>query len=563
MEARKAARKHVLLNALKYGKAEPGRILGKILGECPELKKDIQGLKETIKEVVDEVNALPKERIEEELKKNAPEMLEERKEEKKSLPELKNTERNIMMRFEPSPSGSLHIGHSYVLSLNAEYCSKYNGKLILRIADTNPANIDPDAYSMIPEDAEWLSEDSISQVIIQSDNIESYYNHALEMIDRGHAYVCTCSAEDFRGFSKRKEECPCRKNTPERNAELWKLMFTKFMEGEAVLRFKTDMKHKNPAMRDFPLARISEEEHPRQGRKYRVWPLMNFSVACDDYDGAITHVLRAKDHADNARRQEYIQHAMGWFVPQTQFVGRINFLGLNLSSSETRQLIEKGRYSGWDDIRLPFLKALRRRGYQPGAFRRYAVEVGVTLADKKVAMEEFFKALNAYNKELIDPHAERHFFVEQPVEAVIEGAPEQSVELDLHPDSRKGGRGFMTGEKFFISKQDLESAKEGELVRLMDCLNFRKKGDKLVFDSLEYENYKIEGKRIIHWLPAGKKDDLFEVEVVMPDSSRRTGLGEEAMRKLKTGDIVQLERFGFCRLDREEGNRLVFWYGHR
>ena len=563
MDPKEVIRKHALSNALKYGKAEPGNIIGKVIGEMPELKKDMDSLKSMIGDAVVEVNRLSKEKIEAELKKSAPEMLEKKKEEKKELPELKDLGEKVVMRFAPSPSGPLHIGHAYVLGLNSEYCRLYKGRLIIRIEDTNPANIDPSAYDMIVRDAQWLTKNGIAEVSIQSDRLEHYYSHALEMIEKGHAYVCMCPAEEFRGLAQKKQACPHRKHNIEKNTALWQRMFSDFKEGEAVLRIKTDIKHKNPAMRDFSLMRINEEEHPRKGRKYRVWPLMNFSVACDDNDSGMTHILRGKDHVDNAKKQELIQNAMGWNVPHTLFVGRINFIGLNLSASETRKMIEEGKYEGWDDIRLPFLGALKRRGYQQEAFIKYALSVGVSLTDKRVDKDEFFKALNSFNRDVIDPKSYRYFFVEQPVEVRIEGAPKQSVELDLHPDSRKGGRKFSTGDSFFLQKKDLDSIKDKEIVRLMDCLNFRKEKGKIVFDSLRYEDYKGKGSRIIHWLPAGKKDNLFEVEVMMPDGSRVTGLGEEPMKKLKTGDVVQLERFGFCRLDKEQGNRMIFWFAHR
>ncbi|MCX8147227.1 MAG: glutamate--tRNA ligase family protein, partial [Candidatus Woesearchaeota archaeon] len=337
-KVRDIIKKHALLNASKYGKADSSKIISKVIGEMPKLKENINSLKAAISEIVSSINKMKKEDIEKEIR-NLGIGEQAEKKEKKGLPELHNAENGVVMRFAPSPSGPLHIGHAYVLALNSEYCRKYKGKLILRIEDTNPANIDPHAYIQIPEDAKWLTNGNIAEIVIQSDRLENYYSYALQMIDKGIAYVCTCSSDDFKQYSLKKEECPCRSNSVDKNFELWKKMFSDFNEGDAVLRFKTDMKHKNPAMRDFPLMRICDEEHPRKGKKYRVWPLMNFAVACDDYDLGVTHVLRGKDHADNAKRQEFIQHAMGWPVPETLFVGRINFEGLNLSCSETRQMI--------------------------------------------------------------------------------------------------------------------------------------------------------------------------------------------------------------------------------
>ncbi|PIN86024.1 glutamate--tRNA ligase [Candidatus Woesearchaeota archaeon CG10_big_fil_rev_8_21_14_0_10_44_13] len=556
-------RKYVLQNSLKFGKTDPSRIIGKVLGENPSLRGKVEEVTAEIIRSAKEIDGLSEDQKRKEIGRIAPAMLEKRKEEKKELPELRDVGPKVIMRFAPSPSGPMHLGHAYVLGLNSEYCRKYRAKLILRIEDTNASNIDPIAYTQLPEDAKWITKNNISEVCIQSERMETYYDHALSMLEKGFAYICTCSSEGFKKFSEKKQECPCRKNTPEKNIRLWKDMFKKFEEGDAVMRFKTDMKHNNPAMRDFPLMRINDDEHPRTGKKYRVWPLMNFAVTVDDHELGVTHTLRAKDHADNAKRQEFIQHAMGWNVPRSIFVGRINFLDLDLSCSATKERINKGEFSGWDDIRLPFLVALKRRGYQPEAFIRYALDVGVTLTDKKVSKEDFFKAISAFNKEVIDPKAYRYFFVEDPVEITIEGAHEQDVELDLHPENKKGGRKFSAGKRFFVAKKDFDDFREGRLYRLMDCLNFRKEGKKLVFHSKDYERYRSEGAKIIHWLPAEDRKMLVKAEVLMDDGTTREGLAEEALSKVEEGKVVQFERFGFCRMDKDLNTKMVFWWGHR
>lgn len=573
-ETKKIITKYVLQNAVKFnGNANSGAIISKVIGEEPELKDKAKELMKEINNIVKEINSLNLEEQRKRLEKIAPELLEEKEAVEKQLPELSVIKgQEVIMRFEPSPSGPLHIGHAYVLGLNALYCRKYNGKLILRISDTNQGNIAEESYELIPEDARWLTDDGIAEVVIQSNNMDDYYEHALMLMEKHHAYVCQCSQEDFKTYSLEKEECPCRKNSVEQNIKKWHAMFdeSKVKEGEAVVRLKTDMKHPNPAMRDFPLLRINDDEHPRHGKKYRVWPLMNFSVAVDDHTEGITHILRAKDHADNAKRQRYIFEYLDWSIPETLFVGRINFKGLEISCSKTRKLIEDGTYSGWDDIRLPFLLPLRKRGYRPEAFLDYAEEVGVTLNDKSVEGYEFFKHINSLNKKIIEEKADRYFFVEYPVEIEIENCPEIKAELDLHPDLRRGGRVFQTKGKFLITKHDFENIPHDEIIRLIDLLNFKKikfkeKGrekEKFVFVSEEYEDYKKTKQkgRIIHWLPADEKH-LIDVKVIMDDKTERIGKAEPLVDKLKEGDIVQFERFGFCRLENEKEN--IFWFGHK
>jgi len=555
-------RKLVLQNAVKYnGKANPGAVIGHLLGKDPSLKDRMKELSKDINEIIKEVNKLPLEKQAEELKKTAPELLEEKKEAKeRTLPKLNNAKGKVIMRFEPSPSGPLHVGHAYVLGLNSEYCREYNGELYLRISDTNPDNIYEPAYELIKEDAQWITKNNVKQFLIQSERLDIYYKYMEKLLSMEKAYVCECDSEAYKKLSLQQQACPCRELPKEEQLKRWKKMFSGYKEGDAVVRVKTDLQHKNPAMRDFPVFRINDSNHPRQKNKYRVWPLMNMAVAVDDIEMGITHIIRAKDHHDNAIRQKYIFDYLKKPFPETIFVGRINFEGMPVSCSKTRPLIEDGTYSGWDDIRLPFLQALKRRGYTPDAFIKYAIDVGISLSDKKVTREEFFKTINSFNKDAIDSAALRYFFVWNPKEITIENAPEQVLELDLHPDNKKGGRKFRVNGKFYITGDDFDSLKEGRLYRLMDCLNFTKNGSKLVFHSLAYRGYKEKGEKIMHWLPKAKAND---VEVLMEDNKVIKGLGEEGMKSVKEGQVVQLERYGFARCDKKEKNKLIFWFTHK
>lgn len=563
-------RKYALQNAIKFnGKANPGAVIGRLISEKPELKAQLKDLQATIQQIIHEVNQLSVEEQTVQLQKFAPELLkEETKERKKEFKELEGVKKGvkIVMRFAPSPSGPLHIGHAYVLGLNYAYTQKYHGEFILRIEDTNPANISPDAYDLIPQDAQWLTHNNVKKILIQSERMELYYTYAVRLLEEGHAYVCTCPAEEFRELAKSKVVCPCRKNHQRENLQRWKKMGTSFKEGEAVVRFKTDIIHKNPAMRDFPILRISEVEHPRQGKKYRIWPLMNFAVAIDDLDLSVTHTLRGKDHADNAKKQEFIHAALKHPTPHAINVGRINFISddekIQVSCSATRPHIESGYFTGWDDPRIPFLLALKRRGYQPEALIKYALSVGISLNDKTVEMKEFFKTLNAFNKEILEPLSYRFFFVKNPVKIGIEHAPCLDLDLNLHPDNKKGGRIFSTNDAFYIQQEDVDHLSDGKLHRLMDCLNFKKHGKKYTFDSREYEAFKTKGDKIIHWLPADKKH-LKDVEVLLENNTVITGFGEANLEKVSEGDIIQFERFGFVRLEKVEGNAYKFIFLHK
>jgi len=551
-------RKFALENAIKYnGKANQGAVIGHLLAEDHSLKSKLKEISPKIARIIKEVNALGVEKATAELMKIAPELLEEKKKgpQEKVLTELKNVGDKVIMRFEPSPSGALHIGHAYVLSLNSEYCKKYNGKLILRIADTNPENIYEPAYGIIEEDAKWITGDRVNEVLLQSQRLPIYYSYMEKLLDMDKVYICTCDPEHYKELNTQSKACPCRDLPKKEQQQRWKKMFKGYEQGEAVARVKTDLNHKNPAMRDFPIFRINDSKHPRQGTKSRVWPLMNMAVTVDDIENKVTHVIRAKDHYDNAMRQRYLFDYLGKKFPEALFVGRINFEGMPVSATKTRKAIEAGTYSGWDDIRIPFLQALKRRGYQAGAFVRYAIDVGVSLTDKTVSRDEYFKVIDAFNKDCIDPQANRYFFISKPKKITLEGAPAQKIELDLHPQTRKGGRTFDIQSTFYIEEQDYDNIKEGKLYRLMDCLNFTKKGKKLLFHSLDYQTYKEKGEGIMHWLP----EETIPIHVLMPDNTLMKGMGEKGLSVLKVDTIVQLERFGFCRLDAKGS----FWFCQR
>ena len=170
-----------------------------------------------------------------------------------------------------------------------------------------------------------------------------------------------------------------------------------FKEGEAVVRFKSNMAHRNPAMRDFPLARINEAKHPIQGNKYRVWPLMNLVVAVDDMELGMTHIIRGKDHRDNAERQKMIYKIFKKKFPWTFFIGRLKFTDLILSKRKLTEGIKSGEFSGEEDERLPTIASLRKRGYKPEAFAKFAEQRGLTQVDKVMDSKEFFKLLDNFN----------------------------------------------------------------------------------------------------------------------------------------------------------------------
>lgn len=387
---------YALKNAIAYGgKANPGSVVSSLFNEGL-LKSEVKSVIPKIKNVIKEISKLSISKQKEEFEK-LKKIVSER-EVREGLPELSNAKRGVIMRFAPSASGPMHIGHAIVAALSINYVKKYGGKFYLRIEDTNPENIDSSSYKLLKEDGEWLSQ-GISKTIIQSDRMKIYYSYIEKIIGCGKAYVCECSGDLFRKFVKEKKDCPCRKGNLKTQKQKWKKMEDgTYSEGEAVLRFKSNMKNKNPAMRDFPLARINKSEHPRQKKKYSVWPLMNLSVAVDDIDLKMTHVIRGKDHRDNAERQKLIFKVFKRKFPWTAFIGKIHFKGLDLSITKFKELIKKGKYSGWDDPKLPTLISLKKKGYKPESILKLSEHLGISEVDKTLDSKDFFDLIDKFNK---------------------------------------------------------------------------------------------------------------------------------------------------------------------
>ena len=570
-------RKFALLNALQHGgKARASALVGRIINERQELKtrpKELEGL---INKVINEVNSLSSKEQKRILEENWPESLkkEKAKEEEKQLPQLPNANKyaQIVTRFSPNPDCVLHLGSARAIILSHEYARMYEGKFLLRFEDTDSKVKRPvlEFYGHIREDLAWLGCDADAE-FIQSDRLQIYYEYAERLLRKGNAYVCTCIPDQFRKKLLAKKPCNCRNLQPEENLERWRLMLDGgYSEGEAVVRVKTDVEHPNPAVRDWPALRIIDPmkyPHPRVGSRYRVWPLYNFSTGLDDHLLGITHIIRGKEHLTNKIRQEYMYRYLGWKYPEAIHYGRLKIKGAFLSKSKIVQGVSKGFYTGWDDPRLATFAALKRRGIMPGAIRKLMLDVGPKTADVTLSWETLY----AYNRKILDPISDRYFFVSEPTALEVKYIPKIfKPKLPLHPE--KPERGFReytvtpTRKRavFWISKKDADATKIGKVVRLMDLFNVKIDSvkDNLVEASFASEAYKEARKakaRLIHWIP---KDKELSCEVIMPDAFVNEGIAESVCKKLKPDDVIQFERFGFVRVDKND-EQLTAYFAHK
>lgn len=550
--------KYALQNALKYkGKANPGAVIGKVLAENPDLRGKAKEIGKEAAKIVSDINKLPLEKQENKLNEIAPELTERKEEAKeKDIFEFLGIRegQKVVTAFPPEPSKYPHIGHAKAIIVNYELAKRYNGMFYLRFEDTNPELADEEFYKIHMDNYQWLGIKP-DKIDYASDFMEEFYKYAEKIISENHAYVCSCSQETIKENRKNGIECQCR-YIHDKNLEKWHEM-QNARAGKYVLRLKGHMQSPNTTLRDPVIFRIIDTPHPRKKSKYRLWPTYDFESAVMDGIEGITHRLRSKEFELRNELQRLIQTMAGFRETKIYEFARFNLEGVESSGRLIREKLRKKELIGWDDPSLTTLVALRRRGFLPEAIREFVLSTGLTKTEAVLTWND----LTAHNRRMLDPKCNRYFFVESPMEIIIGNAPEQACELKLHPDfQERGSRKFKTNDKFYVTEKDLRELKEGRLIRLMDCLNFKKVKNKFVFDSLEYEKYKKHGDKIIHWLPAQK--DLVKIEVLMPDRKIAKGLAEPITGKLDVSDIVQFVRFGFCRLDAKKDNKLGFWYTH-
>ncbi len=572
-EIREAALRHAVHNAVTHeGKAQPGPVIGRIMAGFPVMRGKAREVNEIVSQVVSEVNLWSREKQVSVLEERWPELLESRKktEEKKTLPPLKNVERFEIAktRFAPNPDGALHLGSAEPIIFCDEYAKMYDGKFILRFEDTSPDVKTPinEIYGWIEEDLEWLGV-KVDEVYIQSDRIDIYYEYAVRLLEMGSAYVCTCTSQAFKELYMAKEACPCRSNSSEDNLERWmKMLDGTFQKGDAVVRIKTDIKHPNPAVRDWPALRIAESVHPRQGDKYRVWPLYNFSCAIDDHEMKVSHIIRGKEHEVNTTRQRYLSDYFGWEFPEIINIGRLGLEVGILSKSRIRRGIEDGSFTGWDDPRVGTLRSLKRRGIQPEAIREVMIQVGPKPINATLSWDH----IASVNRKIIEPKAQRFTFVRDPVNLKVTGIQgKHDVRLPSHPDHPEwGSRDYLVradkGEAVFIvSGKDTEKMRVGGFTRLMGLFNIEitHLGSGEIharFHSKSHQEARELDFPFVHWLPSGVG---IQARVVMSDASTARGIAEEGCKDLEEDSMIQFERFGFVRVDSK--SPFVAYYTHR
>ncbi|MFH1127093.1 MAG: glutamate--tRNA ligase [archaeon] len=541
------SRRFALQNAAQHGgKASRSAVLGSVLGSLPEARKDVPATMKIIEEIISEINSMTLVEQQKEIHALKIDTAPQKKE-KELLKDLPDVGKSVVMRFAPNPNGPLSLGHSRQALLNWFYVKRYKGKYILRLDDTDPKIKIPikEAYDWIVEDLAWLGIKP-DLIVRASSRFDIYYDYAEKLIGLGGAYVCTCPQETFRDLKKKAICCPCRDLGQKEQLARWKNMFSGYKEGEAVLRIKTDILHKNPAIRDWPAFRIVEKpQHPLVN--YRVWPLYDYASALDDHLLGVTHLIRGIDFLATKEKQGYLYKYFNWKYPKDLVTGKLLVVGIK-STSESRKLITEGKLSGWDDPRLGTLRALKRRGFSPQAIINFISDIGVKKSDIKVSE----KNLYSYNRKIIDSISPRYFFTEDPVGIDISKAPRANTALTIKGAiPAQEDRIIKVRDSVYIAKKDFDRYK-GKKVRLKEFAygildkTFTPENDS------EFDKDR-SNVQVIQWV---EKDDCIDLNIVMPDSTIIKGKAEQGIQGLNN-QVVQFERVGFVNLVKEKGSKKI------
>ncbi len=550
-------RKYALQNALEYnGNGKPSSVLGRIMSERKDLRSLAKKLSSLIESEVSIANGIASndgiETVKKILIKLNPDALVRKKQIRRTgLPDLLNSEnKKIILRFAPNPNGPLTLGHSRGIVINSQFAKKYNGKVVLRFDDTDTKVKPPmlEAYNWIEEEYEWISGSPADIIIRASERMPIYLDYAEKMISKGFGYVCRCSSGEFKKLRDAGEVSPYRNRSIEENLNDWSDMLTgKMKAGEGVVRVKTPTDLPNPALRDWPALRIQHGEHPIVGKKYKVWPLLDFQSAIEDHEQRVTHIIRGKDLMDSTRKQKLLYEHFGWDYPETMYWGRVKVFEFGgFSTSGMRKSIMESEYSGWDDLRLPTIKSLRRRGFDPSSLRSFWLDLGLTQKDISISMQ----TIESFNIKKIDPITPRRFFVRNPIKLKMAWKDKNIkfnniLKIPNHPNSTnlddvRKWRFNEFEETLFIENNDY--VKEDKF-RLKDFADVSKIDKYCEVESIERQ----DNRQIVHWL----LESISREAVLHIPEGNNTIIHEGVIENynLEEGKIYQFERVGFAKIE--------------
>ncbi|XP_047325344.1 glutamate--tRNA ligase, cytoplasmic-like [Impatiens glandulifera] len=484
----------------------------------------------------------------------------------------------VRLRFAPEPSGYLHIGHSKAALLNQYFAQRYQGQVIIRFDDTNPAKESNEFVENLLIDIETLGI-KYETVTYTSDYFPQLMALAEKLIQEGKAYVDDTPREQMQKERMDGIDSKCRNSTPEESMKLWKEMIAATERGlQCCVRGKLDMQDPNKSLRDPVYYRCNPIPHHRIGSKYKIYPTYDFACPFVDALEGITHALRSSEYHDRNAQYYRIQGDMGVRKVQIYEFSRLNLVYTLLSKRKLLWFVQNGKVDSWDDPRFPTVQGIVRRGLKIEALIQFILEQG---ASKNLNLMEWDK-LWSINKRIIDPVCPRHTAVidEGRVLLTLSDGPEKPF-VRIIPKHKKyegaGEKATTYSRRIWLDYADAESISVNEEITLMDWGNAIVKEIKKdesgkvteLFGSLHLEGSVKTTKLKLTWLP--EIDDLVNLslmdfdylitkkkleegedflDVLNPCTKKETlAIGDSNMRNLKRGDVLQLERKGYFRCD--------------
>lgn len=367
--------------------------------------------------------------------------------------------KKVHTRFPPEPNGYLHIGHAKAIFVDFGTAEKYNGLCNLRMDDTNPTKEDVEYVDAIKEDIKWLGFDWGDRFYYASEYFEEMYNYAVELIEKGLAYVCQLTAEEMRanrGDLQTPAKSPYRDRPIEESLDLFKRMRAgEFEDGSMTLRAKIDLASGNFNMRDPALYRINRLKHHRTGNQWCIYPMYDFAHPIEDAMEGITHSLCTLEF--EAHRPLYdwvIDNISAPCKPRQIEFARLGINNTVMSKRKLRQLVEENYVSGWDDPRMPTICGLRRRGYTPASIRSFTDQIGVAKVNSIVE----YSFLEHCLRDDLNNTAVRAMAVLDPIKLIITNYPEdmtEEFEVENHPNyPEMGTRKVTFSNELYIESTD-------------------------------------------------------------------------------------------------------------
>ncbi|MDE1311598.1 glutamine--tRNA ligase [Vibrio aestuarianus] len=523
----------------------------------------------------------------------------------KDLADGKHT--SVHTRFPPEPNGYLHIGHAKSICLNFGIAQDYLGQCNLRFDDTNPEKEDVEYVESIKEDVSWLGFQWSGDVCYSSNYFDQLYQYAIELIQKGLAYVEELSPEQIREYrgtlTQPGKLSPYRDRSVEENLALFeKMRAGGFEEGKACLRAKIDMSSSFMVMRDPVLYRVRFAEHHQTGNKWCIYPMYDFTHCISDALEGITHSICTLEFQDNRRLYDWVLENITIDCRPHQYeFSRLNLEYTVMSKRKLNQLVTEKLVAGWDDPRMPTISGLRRRGFTSASIREFCKRIGVTKQENMIE----FSSLESCIREDLNENAPRAMAVLDPVKVVVENFDADKVEtltLANHPNKPEmGDREVPFTRELWIEREDFREEGNKKYKRLVLGKEVRLRGAYVIkAERVEkdeagnittiYCTYDVDTlgknpadgrkvKGVIHWVSADKGlpaeirlyDRLFTVanpaaadnfaETINPDSLVSiTGFVEPSLANAKAEQGFQFERMGYFCVDSKDSTAeaLVF-----